>query len=496
LRRIAGRFSRRLRGWAKSRHIPVIYCKAGTRKHEIAEAHLPADRNFVGLFLVLVSKAPAAVYKVKRYENGNPHLTKKYPFINHYSFHIMDPEWGHMTIIMAGHPPFNALVILNGHEWVERQLRRRQVQVVKSGNCFTDFSDAATVNQTADALSAGRRTVGRLFSVCQRWIYSACLCFGLSQDEQRRSGFRYQYSVYQVEYSRNLLFRRGRELDEVFEGFIDRTRQTLDLRKVTTLFGWKRRPKAVKKGRGKHRPRFEKTVETLAYNLTVFKVHFGKLTLKVYAKGERVLRIEAIAHNAKELRCGNSLERFPQIILLLRQMLIRFLNALRCVDMSFLDPNVLERLPRPTWRGERRLAGIDTNQPRMRAVLEALMSLAPDPRGFSISELASKVRERTAWSESEYGNRRAAYDLAKIRGKGLVERIPKRRRYRAVLSRFQSICALLVIREKVLKPLIASAGDLRHARRGESKKPGIIDIHYRDLQKRLRETLHLLGVAA
>lgn len=496
LRRMAGRFSRRLRAWAKSREIPVIYCKPGTRKHEIAEAHLPPDRDFVGMFLILVSKAPAVVYKVNRYKSGNCHLTKNYPFINHYSFHIMDRQWGHVTIIMAGHPPFNALVVLNGHEWVERQLRRRHVHVLKSGNCFTDFANACRVNETADALSADPRAVGRLFSVCQRWIYSACLCFGLSQERQERSRFRYQYSVHQAEYSRNLLFRRGRELDEVFEGFIDRTRQSLDLRKVTTIFGWKYRPQALKNDRRRRRPRFEVTVETLAYNLTVFKVHFGNLTLKVYAKGERVLRIEAIAHNVKALRCGNSLERFPQIVSLLRHMLIRFLNALRCADMAFLDQGLLEELPRPTVRGHRRLAGVDINQARMRAVLQALISLAPDPSGFSISQLASKVRQRSGWSEAEYGSRQAAYDLTKIRGKGLVERVPKRRRYRAVLSRFQAVCALLTIREKVLKPLVASAGDLRRARRGEPKKPAPIDIHYRDLQKRLRKTLHLLGIAA
>jgi hypothetical protein len=28
--------------------------------------------------------------------------------------------------------------------------------------------------------------VGRLSQVCRRWIYSACLCFGLDLDEQQR----------------------------------------------------------------------------------------------------------------------------------------------------------------------------------------------------------------------------------------------------------------------------------------------------------------------
>ncbi|HLB76893.1 MAG TPA: hypothetical protein VJO72_07655, partial [Candidatus Dormibacteraeota bacterium] len=48
-------------------------------------------------------------------------LEKQKTFVNHYSFHIMDPAWGHVTIKMSGHPPFGAQVILNGHEYVAAQ---------------------------------------------------------------------------------------------------------------------------------------------------------------------------------------------------------------------------------------------------------------------------------------------------------------------------------------------------------------------------------------
>jgi hypothetical protein len=29
---------------------------------------------------------------------------------------VLDPDWGHVTIKMSGHPPFGAQIILNGHE--------------------------------------------------------------------------------------------------------------------------------------------------------------------------------------------------------------------------------------------------------------------------------------------------------------------------------------------------------------------------------------------
>ena len=43
-------------------------------------------------------------------------------------------------------------------------------------------------------------------------------------------------------------------------------------------------------------------IEKPRWNLTIFKVHFGALTLKGYTKGERVLRFEAIVHNTKAAR--------------------------------------------------------------------------------------------------------------------------------------------------------------------------------------------------
>ena len=41
--RLAGRFSRHIRGYAKARDIPVIDCPAGERKHDVAEEYLVAS---------------------------------------------------------------------------------------------------------------------------------------------------------------------------------------------------------------------------------------------------------------------------------------------------------------------------------------------------------------------------------------------------------------------------------------------------------------------
>jgi len=135
LMRMAGRFSRRLRAWAKANDIPVKYCSPGERKHKIAEEHLSAKPVKPGLFLILVSKAPALVWEVQKTGTGKiGQLAPKdpWPYVNHYSFHILDPDWGHVTIKMSGRPPFGAQVILNGHEYVAAEARKAGVEFTKA----------------------------------------------------------------------------------------------------------------------------------------------------------------------------------------------------------------------------------------------------------------------------------------------------------------------------------------------------------------------------
>src|SRR5262249_34321620 len=161
----------------------------------------------------------------------------------------------------------------------------------------------------ADTLS-GQQAVGRLQSVCERWIYNSCLCFALELEEQKRSGFHYQYSNYQVEYSRNLIFASGREMDQGFQALIDRSRVLLDVHTVKIILGYQQRWKFH--GSKKKSTQWEVAVEKAAYDLTIFKVHCRKLTLKIYTKGERVLHVEVVVHNTQHLRCASSLEKFPQ----------------------------------------------------------------------------------------------------------------------------------------------------------------------------------------
>ena len=171
---------------------------------------------------------------------------------------------------------------------------------------------------------------------------------------------------------------------------------------------------------------WEVAVERPVYDLTIFKLHCGKLTLKCYTKGERVLRIEAML---QQLDWGRSLEKFPHLVSKLKAILERFQQALSCIDQCFIADQTLEHLPAPTRVGQNRVGGIDFNKPRMRWVAEAVLALSPNPAGFSATELACQVRNLGGPAASHSGRHQASYDLKKFRGKQVVQRLPRKQRY-------------------------------------------------------------------
>jgi hypothetical protein len=491
LMRMAGRFARRVKAWGQAHDVPVIYCKAGQRKHLIAEEHLAArPPSGPGVFLVLVAKAPATVWEVRRSASSGVigNIAKKTAYVNHYSFHIMDPAWGHVTIKMSGHPPFPAQVILNGHEYVAATAHVAGIGFSKEGNCFTGIADPHRLARVADTLSQPA-AIGRLGQVCDRWIYSACLCFGLDLAEQGMSWFRYSYTVYQAEYSRNLLFRSGGQMEDLFDRVLDRTRSRLDIPTLRVLFGLKNRPHSNRAGGP---PAQEIVIEKPQYGLAWFRIRFGLLQLKAYTKGEHVLRFEATVHNTKELRCRRGLDNFPQIITRLAGMAERFCTALDCVDTGFLNDTALDELPLPSQVGATRAGGVDLNKPRIRAALAAALALAAAPHGFTVAEHAARVQAMTG--HDSYTIRQAAYDLRKFRGKGLVSKPGRTRRYQVSPPAARTIAALLTLRDQVITPILAG---IHSPRRG--RKPAHwtrIDRDYETLRIGMQTLFHDLGITS
>jgi hypothetical protein len=97
----------------------------------------------------------------------------------------------------------------------------------------------------------------------------------------------------------------------------------------------------------------------------------------------------------------------------------------------------------------------------MRRVVDALLALSTSPTGFTASQLAQKVGALSSDVEPDYGPRRAAYDLKKLRGKAMVRKIGSSRRYEPIPESLRAMTALVIMREKESSPCWPPLADSR-----------------------------------
>jgi hypothetical protein len=165
------------------------------------------------------------------------------------------------------------------------------------------------------------------------------------------------------------------------------------------------------------------------------------------------------------------------------------------MDQCFVSEDVLENLSLPSQVGAVRVGGIDMNANRMRKVARALLALSAQPFGFSRAQLAAHVQGQHEYASPRYGPREAAYDLQKFRAKKIVGPFAaSRRRYRVLPNGLTTLSAFMVLREKVMEPLLAATrsgfplcvdGELTPLTRQKQLLPG-----------NMRELLWHLGFAA
>lgn len=482
LMRMAGVVSQRVQAYCKKNDMPFVHYQTGERKHEDATKLLPLDASFEGIFAIFCSRATSLLWEVREFGNGKIDIRrkKKASLVNHYYFHIKDKQWGHVCMRMCAHPPFSCNIILNGHEWVGNHRQTAGLAVTKESNCFTLYNDGEKLSQIADTL----KHQGQLEKVCQRWIYS-CLWFALDYEAQKKTGFSYKFSVYQVEYSRNFLFKRGRQLDDVYQQIINLTRQRIDMPYLKTLLGRKTRPYITKH----HSSAPEVHVQTPDYNLTVFKIHVGKLTLKLYDKGERTLRAEVVVHNTKELGCKRSLEYFEAMVVKLNELMGNFINNITYAHAAQIDDGTMEELSKPVQKGKARLAGITLTNKRNVALMECVLALMIYPKGFSCADLKEMMRKKRF---KDYSINNARYDMRKLKGKTFVQKIKGKQKYQATKNGIQNMSAALCVWKQELKPFLTMVN--KKSIDQQSKELNSVEMHFYNARKQIHSISNLYGL--
>jgi hypothetical protein len=459
LRTLAGDFSRRVTYWTKKNGVPLIYCRGNVRKSDVSDEYTEAARESgtKGVYLVISGNAPAPVWKVDMTLTGkikNIHREKPYPFVKHYYFHIMDEDWGHVIVKVCGYAPYGVQVILNGHEWVQCGLQRKESEFICDGNCFAD-GDAHLIQRLSERMiQPGFEK--KLEEVCERWVYGVVTPFAMRDEVRLRTRFAYDWRLFQLEYSRDYIFHSGRTMEEIFQAVIDRNRSRLSLKDVKTIFGARGRPhqrNRTAEEPGGRRGTVSKEVDQKSYNLTVMKLHWKLSSLKIYDKSARLLRFESVEHNLRKTKKRGRLENWFDFVSESCRKLERFTNSLVLLDNGLVDRGRFEYWGHPSSKGKKRLAGIRFDDVRMRTVVESLIRTSLLTEGITRAELAKEVNSRGVKCDV----RKVGYDMSKLRGKGVLEKIPGSRRNRIDLRKLRALTTILQIRENVLKPLHAAS---------------------------------------
>src|SRR5216684_1685112 len=106
----------------------------------------------------------------------------------------------------------------------------------------------------------------------------------------------------------------------------------------------------------------------------------------------------------------------------------------------------------------------------------------------------AKVQSMTGQSDGDYTPRQAAYDLKKLRAKNLITKLGRSRRYELSPPSMRAVTALLVLREHVIRPLLAGVQTPPRTSKPATWTP--LDWHYEHLRLAMQPLFQELGIAA
>ena len=124
--------------------------------------------------------------------------------------------------------------------------------------------------------------------------------------------------------------------------------------------------------------------------MSIFNLRYGALTLKLCIKGEAEVRSQITVDNARRIHRKYSLPHVHNLLSYLRDILFRFLDQLVMLSSAFVHDEALDSVRASAQLGKTTVAEIDLHQARLRAFRHAAIALAPQPRGFSASQLAAQ----------------------------------------------------------------------------------------------------------
>jgi hypothetical protein len=283
---------------------------------------------------------------------------------------------------------------------MEGELRRQGVRFRKDDNAFLWVADPHALQAAADRLSAPiirqrleywTRIVGPTFSNQDR----AAVCLGR------------EYSLNQIEYARNFVFRRHFPIHQIFERSCELGVFRLTADHITQLFGVRKH----KRLRGK----LHSMLENIDHGHHVLRVYCKGLVARLYEKFTTFLRVEICVNRMKDLGLNKGLEQLGA----LRQTLIAATDRLAGFEAELLNVHVdfplFQRLALPIAVGRTTIPGIKIHDTRMMRLLEMLLHGGPQLGGWRTAQIHAAILTAFGLTAERYSLTQLRYDVRKLK---------------------------------------------------------------------------------
>jgi DNA-binding transcriptional ArsR family regulator len=371
------------------------------------------------------------------------HLQFAQRWVVQYNFYVNDERWGRMFVRMCPYLPFSARVCLNQHHWLGGRMREEGIDFQQCTNAFLRCSNPARLQELADSLTARD-----LLTCGQKWLATFTPFF--SERERKQAGCQHRLFFAQAELCDNLIFRRRAALDRMGERLLDANRTIGQPNKITVIFG----RKITKQYRGK----LQTVIEDMNLPNPVIRSHYGNGFLKQYVRDHVLLRTEPASNNVNDYGCKKAVEHLPQLRHRMSAVIDNYHNVQQDILETFIDRGQLRQLAEPTvLPNGKRLPGLRLNHPRQLALMHALVRFShiAAQNTFTTSEIYADALAALEVSSQDYSLASLRYDLSKLRAKGLVEKVPRSRRYRLPREGYSICLVFLKLFERIYAPLTA-----------------------------------------
>src|SRR6202790_3798504 len=442
-------FASTLRDRVRERAVSVA-AEAGVTIEHVSKSHIRKEAIIAKVLerrgehpgLVHILSAMEACPAYKPWHDKQTHKTYVRPDSGkclHYYFYFMDAVLGLIYLRVPTWAPFRLQFYCNGHSWLARRLTAEGIAFTAADNAFIRIDDWQRAQELADGFSPDL-----LHRVLDR--YTALCCPVLDVFGQS-----YHWSLMQVEYATDLVFRSATTLKPLYERLVRESVLSVKAEQSATLLGRQITAQLAQEVGSQHSTRIEGTC---------IKHRYGASSIKMYDKFGSVLRIETKTndvsffkhHRKVEHRQGPPTRGLAPVkksiysLIDLRDILFgcnrRYLEHLSTLDDFSAGVRALDRLTKPRTVDDRTIKGINFFDPTDNALPHALqdprINIAGVRRGDLIPLLAQLSPDRLS------------RQLRRLRDIGVIKRVAGTYRYYLTRIGRAATAALCRLTESIL----------------------------------------------